>query len=117
MLDLSLVPAAELNEDQKESILAKFFWAHPDSVIGQYPRYRQLWSSTGPTRRCGSRTTGTSRSSPISRGSIRWWSRWPRCGPRDAVSPRRTSNRWSPGRARRWRRSCRAGGPFPTASS
>ena len=42
MLDLSLVPAAELNEDQKESILAKFFWAHPDSVIGQYPRYRQL---------------------------------------------------------------------------
>jgi alpha-amylase/alpha-mannosidase (GH57 family) len=42
MLDLSLIPAAELNDDQKESILAKFFWAHPDSVIGQYPRYRQL---------------------------------------------------------------------------
>ncbi|HVE42544.1 MAG TPA: glycoside hydrolase family 57 protein [Planctomycetota bacterium] len=42
MLDLSLVPANELNDDQKESILAKFFWAHPDSVIGQYPRYRQL---------------------------------------------------------------------------
>jgi alpha-amylase/alpha-mannosidase (GH57 family) len=42
MMDLSLVPAGELNEDQKESILAKFFWAHPDSVIGQYPRYRQL---------------------------------------------------------------------------
>jgi alpha-amylase/alpha-mannosidase (GH57 family) len=42
MLDLSLVPAGDLNDDQKESILAKFFWAHPDSVIGQYPRYRQL---------------------------------------------------------------------------
>lgn len=42
MLDLSLVPASELTEDQKESILAKFFWAHPESVIGQYPRYRQL---------------------------------------------------------------------------
>ena len=42
MLDLSLIPAQELNDDQKESILAKFFWAHPDSVIGQYPRYRQL---------------------------------------------------------------------------
>jgi alpha-amylase/alpha-mannosidase (GH57 family) len=42
MLDLSLVPAAELNDDQKETILAKFFWAHPESVIGRYPRYRQL---------------------------------------------------------------------------
>jgi alpha-amylase/alpha-mannosidase (GH57 family) len=42
MLDLSMVPAEELNEDQKEQILAKFFWAHPDSVIGQYLRYRQL---------------------------------------------------------------------------
>lgn len=42
MLDLSMIPAAELNEDQKEQILAKFFWAHPDSVIGQYLRYRQL---------------------------------------------------------------------------
>ncbi|HLY12179.1 MAG TPA: glycoside hydrolase family 57 protein [Planctomycetota bacterium] len=42
MFDLSMIPAAELNEDQKEQILAKFFWAHPDSVIGQYLRYRQL---------------------------------------------------------------------------
>lgn len=42
MLDLSMVPAQDLTDDQKESILAKFFWAHPDSVIGQYPRYRQL---------------------------------------------------------------------------
>lgn len=42
MLDLSMVPAAELTEDQKEMILAKFFWAHPDSVIGQFLRYRQL---------------------------------------------------------------------------
>ncbi|MBI3854647.1 MAG: alpha-amylase/alpha-mannosidase [Planctomycetes bacterium] len=43
MLDLSLVPAAELSEDQKEEIVAKFFWAHPESVIGRYPRYRQLF--------------------------------------------------------------------------
>ena len=42
MLDLSMIPAADLNDDQKELILAKFFWAHPDSVIGQYLRYRQL---------------------------------------------------------------------------
>src|SRR5882672_3097462 len=42
MLDLSMMPAADLNDDQKEMILAKFFWAHPDSVIGQYLRYRQL---------------------------------------------------------------------------
>lgn len=42
MLDLTMVPAAELNDDQKELIRAKFFWAHPDSVIGQFLRYRQL---------------------------------------------------------------------------
>src|SRR5436190_7744400 len=42
MLDLSMIPAAELNDDQKELIRAKFFWAHPDSVIGQFLRYRQL---------------------------------------------------------------------------
>jgi len=42
MLDLSMVPAADLTDDQKETILAKFFWAHPDSVVGQYLRYRQL---------------------------------------------------------------------------
>jgi len=42
MLDLSMVPASELTDDQKEQILAKFFWAHPDSVIGQFLRYRQL---------------------------------------------------------------------------
>ena len=42
MIDLTLVPAAELTDDQKDSILATFFWAHPESVIGRYPRYRQL---------------------------------------------------------------------------
>jgi len=42
MMDLSMVPAAELTDDQKASILSTFFWAHPDSVIGAYPRYREL---------------------------------------------------------------------------
>jgi len=42
MLDLSLVPAASLSEEQKSSILATFFFAHPDSVIGAFPRFRQL---------------------------------------------------------------------------
>jgi alpha-amylase/alpha-mannosidase (GH57 family) len=42
MLDLSLVPAAELTDEQKSTILATFFWAHPESVIGRYSRYRQL---------------------------------------------------------------------------
>ncbi len=42
MLDLSLVPAADLTDEQKSVILATFFWAHPDSVIAVYPRFREL---------------------------------------------------------------------------
>jgi alpha-amylase/alpha-mannosidase (GH57 family) len=42
MLDLMLVPAHELTEEQKGSILHTFFWAHPESVVGSYPRYREL---------------------------------------------------------------------------
>jgi alpha-amylase/alpha-mannosidase (GH57 family) len=43
MMDLSLVPAASLEEDQKSTILNTFFWAHPDSVISAFPRYRELF--------------------------------------------------------------------------
>jgi alpha-amylase/alpha-mannosidase (GH57 family) len=42
MLDLALVPAADLTEDQRSAILGTFFFAHPESVIGRYPRYREL---------------------------------------------------------------------------
>ncbi len=42
MQELSLVPAAELDEEQKAAMLSTFFWAHPDSVVGVYPRYREL---------------------------------------------------------------------------
>jgi alpha-amylase/alpha-mannosidase (GH57 family) len=42
MLDLALVPAAALTEEQRASILQTFFWAHPESVIGTFPRYREL---------------------------------------------------------------------------
>jgi alpha-amylase/alpha-mannosidase (GH57 family) len=42
MLDLALIPAAELTEEQKAAILATFFRAHPESVIGVFPRYREL---------------------------------------------------------------------------
>ena len=42
MLDLSIVPSAELSDEQQSSILLTFFWAHPDSVIGVHPRYREL---------------------------------------------------------------------------
>ncbi len=42
MLDLSMAPAAGLAEEEKDLILNSFFWAHPDSVIGLHPRYRQL---------------------------------------------------------------------------
>lgn len=42
MLDLALVPAADLTEDQTSAILGTFFFAHPESVIGPYPRYREL---------------------------------------------------------------------------
>jgi len=42
MMDLTLVPAGELTEDQRSAILGTFFLAHPESVIGRYPRYREL---------------------------------------------------------------------------
>ncbi|HXX92242.1 MAG TPA: alpha-amylase/alpha-mannosidase, partial [Planctomycetota bacterium] len=42
MLDLAMVPAAALLDEQKAAMLNTFFWAHPDSVIGVYPRYREL---------------------------------------------------------------------------
>jgi alpha-amylase/alpha-mannosidase (GH57 family) len=42
MLDLSLRPAASLTEEQKAAILATFFFAHRDTVIGAFPRYREI---------------------------------------------------------------------------
>jgi alpha-amylase/alpha-mannosidase (GH57 family) len=42
MLDLSLRPASSLTEEQKEAILATFFFAHRDTVIGAFPRYREI---------------------------------------------------------------------------
>ncbi len=42
MLDLSLIPAGALTEEQKKQILSTFFMAHADSVINAYPRYREL---------------------------------------------------------------------------
>lgn len=43
MLDLALVPAGELTPEQKAAILGTFFLAPPETVIGAFPRYRQLW--------------------------------------------------------------------------
>jgi alpha-amylase/alpha-mannosidase (GH57 family) len=42
MLDLTLVPAAVLTDEQKTAIRASFFHAHPESVIGAHPRYVEL---------------------------------------------------------------------------
>jgi alpha-amylase/alpha-mannosidase (GH57 family) len=42
MLDLSMLPAAELDEEQESVILDTFFRANPQSVIGTQPRYREL---------------------------------------------------------------------------
>ena len=42
MLDLSLRPASSLSEDEKAAMLATFFFAHRETVIGAFPRYREL---------------------------------------------------------------------------
>ncbi len=42
MLDLSLLPAASLTEEQKSAVLATFFFAHRETVIGAFPRYREI---------------------------------------------------------------------------
>lgn len=43
MLDLSRIPAATLTAEQKTSMLATFFFAHPDTVIGAWPRFREIF--------------------------------------------------------------------------
>lgn len=43
MMDLSRVPADSLTAEQRASILQTFFYAHPESVIGAYPRYREIF--------------------------------------------------------------------------
>jgi alpha-amylase/alpha-mannosidase (GH57 family) len=42
MLDLTMVPAGDLTQEQRAAILGTFFLAPPDTVIGAFPRYRQL---------------------------------------------------------------------------
>ncbi len=42
MMDLSLLPAASLTEEQRAAILATFFFAHRETVIGALPRYREI---------------------------------------------------------------------------
>jgi len=117
MLDLSMVPAADLTDDQKETILAKFFWAHPDSVVGQYLRYRQLLE--------------LHRASQIFReqdyrdlqvlANLAWIHPLSTAGAslraKGRASPSRTSTSWWTRCAARWRPSCRAGARCRTARS
>ncbi len=46
---LSEIPAGQLNDDQKQFILERFFDANWDNMIGRFPRYQQLLTKRGGT--------------------------------------------------------------------
>ncbi len=48
--DLSLIPAGDLNFEQKREILNNFFSAHYPHMIKPYPRYRQLYEKRENSR-------------------------------------------------------------------
>lgn len=46
-MDHTLLPADDLTLDQKTFILESFFMAHPENMIGIFPRYRALYVKRG----------------------------------------------------------------------
>jgi len=96
-LELSLKPAANLDEGDIGFILENFFHAQRQRMIEAYPRYAELLARRGgplPTSgdrrtvearfRCGTNSSGSTRFiSSVTRASKVCW-------PKDATSPRRT---------------------------
>src|ERR1044071_2804854 len=47
-LDLVAKPAADLNLEERRLALKYLFQAHPERMIGRYPRYRELYQQSQP---------------------------------------------------------------------
>ncbi|OLC48549.1 MAG: hypothetical protein AUH43_09025 [Acidobacteria bacterium 13_1_40CM_65_14] len=87
-LDLSLKPAANLDEQDIDFILENFFHAQRQRMIDVYPRYAELMARR--ICRCGTNLSGSTRFiSRVTRGSEVCW-------PKGATSPRKTKRCCAP---------------------